>query len=558
MRVRACVRFWDADRVIVQERSGWRVLTWPSARLQADGPGLLVPGPGRRWAALHDGFLKLDRGPLITTPGPVTEAVWDGTDSLLAVIDGRDLWLLPTRGEPLLLFRGDRIQRPRIVGDRFGFQREFSSDLPGVILNPTDVRRPATVDRAGGAIEDQLPQVQGWVEGVAPSPTDPARLAFQHTELPGPYAFRLGMLINGAARFPLPDDDLRSYGSTPVWSPDGSVVAISALQGIRGGIAGADPDGRDWRWLADPEGMHASPAPVPGGDGVLSVWQDLGTRPSVVLTTPRGRTTWATITESPEWWPAVAPRLVRWRSGQDELEGLLLTPPGPGPFPTVIDLHGGPDNMTMTASLSSYAVPLDRWVAAGFAVFAPDYRASGILGFEAKRADGRMEPGARASHDDVITGIDHLIAEGVADPERLYLFGFSMGGLVGGHTIARDSRIRAAAFWDPAAADPQAIDNVILRRQLGGGPDEVPDVWDRISLQPLADRTSIPVLIMSSGDPDRLNHRVHARWHALLTHSEHLSFPDEGHVPSPRMYGEIVRRAVSWFRAADVRESSPD
>ncbi len=349
----------------------------------------------------------------------------------------------------------------------------------------------------------------------------------------------------------MPDEGLRSYGSEPVWSPDGSVVAISALQGIRGGIAGADPDGRNWRWLAAPEGVHSSPAPVPGGDGVLSVWQDLGVRPSVVLTTPRGRTSWTAITESPDWWPSVPPRLVRWQSGPDELEGLLLTPPGPGPFPTVIDLHGGPDGMTLTASLSSYAVPLDRWVDAGFAVFAPDYRASGILGFEAKRADGRQQPGTRASHDDVISGIDQVIAEGIADPDHLYLFGFSMGGHAGGHTIARDQRIRAAAFWDPAGTDPRAIDNALLRRMLGGAPDEAPEAWDRTSLQPLAGRTRIPVLIMSSGDPAAIQKRIHASWHALLPHSEHLSIPDEGHVPTPGRPDKIVGRAAAWFRAAD-------
>ncbi len=170
MRVRTSVRFWDAERVIVQERTGWRVLAWPSARLQADGPGTLVPGPGRRWAVLHDGLLKLDRGPLITTPGPVTEVVWDGVDSLLAVINRQELWHLPTRGEPRLLHRGDLIQRPQVVGDRYGFQRVFSSDLPGVILKPNDVRRPAIVGRLGGTIEDRIPQVEGWVDGVASSP----------------------------------------------------------------------------------------------------------------------------------------------------------------------------------------------------------------------------------------------------------------------------------------------------------------------------------------------------------------------------------------------------
>lgn len=297
MRVRASVRFWDADRVIVQERTGWRVLTWPSARLQADGPGVLVPGPGRRWAALHDGLLKLDRGPVITTRGPVTEATWDGPDTLLAVIDQRELWLLPLSGEGRLLHRGDRIRQARPAGDRIAFERESAPDPSGVIMNPAGVRRPVTVDRAGGPVEDLVPQLEGRIEWVVPSPADPARLAFQHGDLPN---HRLGMLINSELRFPLPDEELRSDGSAPAWSTDGSVVAVTALQGARAGIAGVDPDGQAWRWLAEPEGRHASPAPVPGGDGVLSIWHDLGIRPSVMLTVARGRTSWATLTEAPD------------------------------------------------------------------------------------------------------------------------------------------------------------------------------------------------------------------------------------------------------------------
>jgi dipeptidyl aminopeptidase/acylaminoacyl peptidase len=204
--------------------------------------------------------------------------------------------------------------------------------------------------------------------------------------------------------------------------------------------------------------------------------------------------------------------------------------------------------MTLQASLSSYAVPLDMWVKAGFAVFAPDYREGGILGLPAKRAAGRMEPGLRASHDDVISDIDRLVTAGVADPGRLYVFGFSMGGLVGGHVIARDDRIRAAAFWDPAGADLRMVDNVLARRQLGGAPEEVPHVWDRVSLFPLAERTRVPVLIMSAGDPDTPTGRAKARWHALLPDSEFVSFPDEAHVPSPGMHTEIVRRATAWFK----------
>lgn len=550
MRVRAKLRFWGGDRVVVQESRSWRVLAWPSARLLLDGAGVLVTGPGGRWAAVRDGVLVADDGTVIDAQGAVSDAAWDGRDALLAVAGRSELWRCELLGERRLLHSAEGIRRPKSMGDRVGFEREFYSGMPGVVLEVWDVCRFFTVDRAGEDMQDAAPEVTGWVHRVLPSPTSPDRLAFVHTELPMPYTFQVGLLVKGEARFPFSADRVRT-GWDATWSPDGSAVATQGPCGIRAGIVACDPRGQGVSWLAPPTGLHNSPVAL--GDGeALSIWQDLDTPPTVVHTTRGGRTTWAQLADPPQWWPAVPVRLVRWKSGDDELEGLLATPPGHGPFPTVVDLHGGPDGMTIEASLESYAVPIDRWVDAGFAVFAPDYRDSGILGLAAKRAAGRLEPGWRASHDDVIAGIDHLVAAGVADPSRLYLFGHSIGGLVGGHVIARDARIQAAAFWDPAGVDLRMVDNSLARRQLGGSPEQVPQVWDRLSLLPLAAQTRVPVLIMSAGGPDHPGKRAHARWHALLPTSEHVSFPDQAHTPSADMHAEIVRRAATWFNQAHV------
>lgn len=549
MRVRATVRFWGRDRVVIQEPHGWRVLAWPSAQLVLDGAGVFVAGPAGRWATTDEGVLYGDDGGVIVALDAVSEAAWDGPDALLAVVANGQLWRLERSGKGQLLHRAEGIRRPNVVGDRVGFEREFFSGMAGVVLEIWDVCRFFTVDRAGGVPEDAAPEVPGWVREVVVSPAGPDHLAFVHTQLPMPYTFQVGLLVDGAPRFPFPAGEVRT-GWHAAWSPDGSEVATQGLSGIRGGIVACDADGRTWNWLAPAVGLHTSPVPLGGGEA-LSIWQDLDTPPAIVHTTPRGRTTWARLVEPPQWWPSVPVRLVRWKSGHDELEGLLTTPAGHGPFPTVVDLHGGPDGMTIQASLESYAVPLDRWVQAGYAVFAPDYRDSGILGLPAKRAAGRLEPGWRASHDDVIAGIDQLIATGVADPARLYVFGHSAGGLVGGHVIARDGRVRAAAFWEPAGVDLRMVDNALARRQLGGSPEEVPDVWDRMSLLPLAAQTRIPVLIMSAGDPGHPGKQAHARWHAMLPISEHLSFPDEAHTPSPARHDEIVRHATAWFSQAD-------
>lgn len=541
MRVRASVRAWGDRSVIVQEARSWRVLEWPSAAVVADGVGTLVPGADSTWAVLSDGELALADGRRVRMPGEVSEALWDGPDAFLVIVDG-DLWRIGESGERRLATGG--VRHPRILGDQVTFEREWSSGPPGVVLDAPDVRRTFTVGRAGGRERDLAPDVPGWIRGIVPGPHHGGHVAFEHTDLPGPYTQRIGLLNSGAPWFPFPEGIDRLPGD-PVWNSGGSILAVQGMEGIRRGVVSCSPQLRTWDWLLPPDGVHTSPA-LPADGSLLSVWQDLGTVPAIGHSTRRGTTRWARLEESPEWWPRSRTQLYRWRSGADRIEGLLATPPGPGPFPTVVDLHGGPDGMTLHASLSSFAVPLTDWVDEGFAVFAPDYRDGGIVGLAAKRAAGRMEPGARASHDDVIAGVDSLVTDGIIDPQRLYLFGFSMGGLVGGHVIARDDRIRAAAFWDPVV-DFATVDNAIARRQLGGAPSEVPQVWERTSLLPLARQTRTPVLIMSSGDQGRPPQRSRARWHALLPTSRHLAFVDEAHGPSSEMREGIVRRTTAWF-----------
>jgi len=89
-----------------------------------------------------------------------------------------------------------------------------------------------------------------------------------------------------------------------------------------------------------------------------------------------------------------------------ELEGVLATPPGYGPWPLVVDLHGGPVN-----GLRAGRQPdLERWCVHGFAAFAPDYRGRGIAGAGAMVAAARVEEprGGASEAGDVLSAVDAL------------------------------------------------------------------------------------------------------------------------------------------------------
>lgn len=105
------------------------------------------------------------------------------------------------------------------------------------------------------------------------------------------------------------------------------------------------------------------------------------------------------------------------------IEGYLVLPPGQtladGPFPLVLNPHGGPqsrDYMTYSGMRQFLATR-------GYAVFEPNFRGSTGFGNEFARL-GYQEWGG-AMQDDLTDGVHHLIAEGIADPDRICIVGWS-------------------------------------------------------------------------------------------------------------------------------------
>jgi dipeptidyl aminopeptidase/acylaminoacyl peptidase len=115
---------------------------------------------------------------------------------------------------------------------------------------------------------------------------------------------------------------------------------------------------------------------------------------------------------------------VSWRARDGlELQGWLLQPAGTGPFPLVMDIHGGPIwacRNRWQGRLRGAKVLSDH----GFAVFYPNPRGSAGRGADfARQVVGDM--GGEDTHD-YLTGIDALIERGIIDPKRLGVTGSVM------------------------------------------------------------------------------------------------------------------------------------
>lgn len=112
---------------------------------------------------------------------------------------------------------------------------------------------------------------------------------------------------------------------------------------------------------------------------------------------------------------------------------------GAGKLPTVFYIHGGP------VGQDEYSFDLTRQMiaAAGYAVVGVNYRGSSGRGLEFCKAIygdwGNKEV------MDIHGAVDYLVGQGIADPARLGIAGWSYGGILTDYSIATDTRFKAAA-----------------------------------------------------------------------------------------------------------------
>ena len=134
---------------------------------------------------------------------------------------------------------------------------------------------------------------------------------------------------------------------------------------------------------------------------------------------------------------------VRFKSADGtEVEALVTKPPGfvPGRrYPTILHIHGGPVGQFAWG----YDVKTQYYAANGYVVVEPNPR--GSTGRGSKFVSAIYRTWGITDYDDVIAAVDHAIAAGYADPERLAVFGYSYGGYMTNTVITRTPRFKAAA-----------------------------------------------------------------------------------------------------------------
>ena len=184
------------------------------------------------------------------------------------------------------------------------------------------------------------------------------------------------------------------------------------------------------------------------------------------------------------------------------VHGFVATPPGDGPHPMVMLVHGGP-----TWAYSDTFMPdVQAWLDHGLAVAMVNYR--GSTGYGTAFRDALIGDPGFPEVEDVVAGLDSLVADGVADPRRAVVAGGSWGGYVtllalGLHPERWAAAVAAVPVADYVTAyrDEAPTLQAFDRSLFGGSPDELPGLYEERSPLTYVDRVTSPVLVIA-GDHD--------------------------------------------------------
>ncbi len=139
--------------------------------------------------------------------------------------------------------------------------------------------------------------------------------------------------------------------------------------------------------------------------------------------------------------------LVQWKSKDGiSIEGVLLKPQDFDPskkYPLLVVIHGGPTGTDRADITMDRYYPIERFVAKGALVLRPNYR--GSEGYGEKFRSLNVRNLGLGDYDDVISGVDSLVAKGFVDGSRVGAMGWSQGGYISAFITCYSDRFKAVS-----------------------------------------------------------------------------------------------------------------
>jgi len=232
--------------------------------------------------------------------------------------------------------------------------------------------------------------------------------------------------------------------------------------------------------------------------------------------------------------------VITWKSSDGvEIEGVLLKPVGfqsGRKYPTLVVAHGGPAGAYVNGFRLGGLEGGQVWAGKGWAVFYPNPRGSSNYGQKTLAAN--VNDWGGGDFKDIMTGVDALVARGIADPDKLAHIGWSYGGYMTAWTITQTTRYKAAMvgagltnMWSMYGTND--IPSVLIA-YFGGIPNKqtLPLYLDRSAMTHI-DKVTTPTLILHGANDERVpTGQAYELYRGLKDRgkaTELVFYPREGH-----------------------------
>ncbi|MEO8713063.1 MAG: S9 family peptidase [Parafilimonas sp.] len=235
------------------------------------------------------------------------------------------------------------------------------------------------------------------------------------------------------------------------------------------------------------------------------------------------------------------------------VSGILYRPantPANAKLPLVMYIHGGP------VGQDDYEFEMQRNIlaAAGYAVAGVNYRGSSGRGKDYIKAIygdwGNKEV------KDILGAVDYLVAQGIADSNRMAIAGWSYGGILTDYTIASTTRFKAASSGAGSALQLSmyGVDEYVTQYETElGQPWKNPEKWVKLSYAFFhVDKIKTPTLFMASQKdmnvPSVGAEQMYQALRSIGIPTELVIYPNQYHgITVPSYMRDRFTRYIDWF-----------
>ena len=342
--------------------------------------------------------------------------------------------------------------------------------------------------------------------------------------------------------------------ASPVWSSDGSSITFLLEDDRAVGLARIPAAGGAIERLVS--GSRVVSAFTAGAGGKVAVLASTPLVPDEVFALD-GTTLRPLSHQNDEWLARtrlaeVEPITFKSRDGT-AINGFTLKPPDfvPGKrYPTILRIHGGP------VSQYQYEFDFQLQTLAGHGYLVVVANPRGSSGRGERFATAIFADWGNKDAQDVLAAIDYAVAQGLADPARLGVGGWSYGGILTNYVIAQDRRFKAAVSGASISnvLAGYGTDQYVREYEVElGVPWKAADTWIKLSFPFLhADRITTPTLFLC-GDKDfnvpLLNsEQMYQALRSLGVETQLVIYPGQHHgINKPSYRRDRLERYLAWY-----------